>query len=86
MVHLIATQTRRSFYLIAPADVPTVERLEQVFARAREHSSSILFIDELDGLLPRGDNGGYMGQHQIKLRLLSSLRWAENDNATMRFC
>ena len=52
---------------ITPADVPTAERLEQVFARAREHSPSILFIDELDGLLPRGDNGYYMGQHQIQL-------------------
>ena len=67
VAHLIATQTRRSFYSIAPADVPTAERLEQVFARAREHSPSILFIDELDGLLPRGDNGYYMGQHQIQL-------------------
>jgi transitional endoplasmic reticulum ATPase len=67
IAHLIATQTRRSFYAIAPADVPTPEKLAQVFARAREHSPSILFIDELDGLLPRGDNGYYMGQHQIQL-------------------
>jgi cell division protease FtsH len=28
--------------------------------------SSFLFIDEMDGLLPRGDNGYYMGQHQIQ--------------------
>ena len=55
--HLIASQTRRSFYAIAPADVPTPEKLAQVFARAREQSPSILFIDEIDGLLPRGDNG-----------------------------
>jgi transitional endoplasmic reticulum ATPase len=67
IAHLIATQTRRSFYAIAPADVPTAERLAQVFARAREHSPSILFIDEMDGLLPRGDNGYYMGQHHIQL-------------------
>jgi len=67
IAHLIATQTRRSFYAIAPADVPTAERLAQVFARAREHSPSILFIDEIDGLLPRGDNGYYMGQHHIQL-------------------
>ena len=75
---LIATQTRRSLYAIAPADVPTAERLVQVFARAREHSPSILFIDELDGLLPRGDNGYFMGQHQIQfveqgLMLMSQL-------------
>ena len=67
IAHLIATQTRRSFYAIAPSDVPTAERLAQVFARAREHSPSILFIDEMDGLLPRGDNGYYMGQHHVQL-------------------
>ena len=67
IAHLIATQTRRSFYAIAPAEVPTPEKLAQMFARAREHSPSILFIDEIDGLLPRGDNGYYMGQHQIQL-------------------
>ncbi len=67
IAHLIATQTRRSFYAIAPANVPTPEKLAQVFARAREQSPSILFIDEIDGLLPRGDNGYYMGQHQIQL-------------------
>jgi len=78
IAHLIATQTRRSFYAVAPADVPTAERLVQVFARAREHSPSILFIDELDGLLPRGDNGYFMGQHQLQfveqgLMLMSQL-------------
>ena len=78
IAHLIATQTRRSFYAIAPADVPTAERLVQVFARAREHSPSILFIDELDDLLPRGDNGHFMGQHLLQfveqaLMLMSDL-------------
>ena len=78
VAHLIATQTRRSFYSISPADVPTAERLAQAFARAREHSPSILFIDEMDGLLPRGDNGYYMGQHQVQfveqaLMLMSQL-------------
>ena len=67
IAHLIATQTRRSFYAIAPADVPTPEKLAQVFARASEQSPSILFIDEIDGLLPRGDNGYFMGQYQIQL-------------------
>jgi transitional endoplasmic reticulum ATPase len=66
IAHLIATQTRRSFYSIGPSEAPTAEKLAQVFARAREHSPSILFFDELDGLLPRGDNGYYMGQHQIQ--------------------
>jgi transitional endoplasmic reticulum ATPase len=78
IAYLIATQTRRSLYAIAPADVPTAERLVQVFARAREHSPSLLFIDELDGLLPRGDNGYFMGHHQLQfveqaLMLMSQL-------------
>jgi transitional endoplasmic reticulum ATPase len=78
IAHLIATQTRRSFYALSPADVPTPDNLAQAFARAREHSPSIVFIDEIDGLLPRGDNGYYMGQHQIQfveqaLMLMSQL-------------
>jgi transitional endoplasmic reticulum ATPase len=78
IAHLIATQTRRSFYAITPADVPTPEKLAQVFARAREQSPSIILIDEIDGLLPRGDNGYYMGQHQLQfvdqaLMLMSEL-------------
>jgi ATPase family associated with various cellular activities (AAA) len=78
IAQLIATQTRRSFYAITPADVPTPEKLAQVFARAREHSPSIILIDEIDGLLPRGDNGYYMGQHQVQfvdqaLTLMSQL-------------
>jgi len=67
IANLLATQTRRSFYPIAPADVPSPDKLVQAFARARENSPSILFIDEIDGLLPRGDNGYYKGQHQIQL-------------------
>ncbi|SPF36036.1 hypothetical protein SBA4_180038 [Candidatus Sulfopaludibacter sp. SbA4] len=27
----------------------------------------VLFLDEIDGLLPRGDNGYYKGQHHIQL-------------------
>jgi transitional endoplasmic reticulum ATPase len=78
IAHLIATQTRRSFYAVAPADVPTPEKLAEVFARAREHSPSIILIDEIDGLLPRGGNGYYMGQHQVQfvdqaLTLMSQL-------------
>jgi transitional endoplasmic reticulum ATPase len=78
IAHLIATQTRRSFYPVTPSDVPTPEKLSQVFVRAREHSPSIIFIDEIDGLLPRGDNGYYMGQHQLQfveqaLMLMSQL-------------
>ena len=59
---LIATQTRRSFYPLSAADIlggqvgGSVKKLSEVFARARENSPSIIFFDEIDGLMPR-DNG-----------------------------
>jgi transitional endoplasmic reticulum ATPase len=67
IAQLIATQTRRSFYAITPADVPTPAKIEQVFSRAKEHSPSILFIDEMDGILPGGSNPHYMSQHQQQI-------------------
>jgi hypothetical protein len=54
-------------WMLNRIDCPSAYSLAWVFARAREQSPSILFIDEIDGLLPRGDNGYYMGQHQIQL-------------------
>jgi transitional endoplasmic reticulum ATPase len=67
VAQLIATQTRRSFYAVAPADVPGPEKLEQIFARAKENSPSILFIDEMDGILPGPNNGRYISQHEQKI-------------------
>ena len=67
VAQLIATQTRRSFYKVTPADVPGPESLEQIFARAKENSPSILFIDEMDGILPGPNNGRYISQHEQKI-------------------
>jgi transitional endoplasmic reticulum ATPase len=67
IAHLIATETRRSVYALSPADISTPEKLAQVFARARQHSPSILFLDEIDGLLPRADNGYYVGPIQAQV-------------------
>jgi transitional endoplasmic reticulum ATPase len=36
-----------------------------VFARAKEHSPAIVFLDEMDGLLPT--NNRYLAQHDIQL-------------------
>ena len=36
-----------------------------VFARAKEHSPAIVFLDEMDGLLPA--NNRYLAQHDIQL-------------------
>ena len=71
VARLIATQTRRSFYPITAADVlggltgESVKRVSEVFARAKEHSPSIIFLDEMDGLLP-GSNR-YVGQHDLQV-------------------
>ncbi|MCC6586721.1 MAG: AAA family ATPase [Bryobacterales bacterium] len=68
---LIATQTRRSFYPITAANVlgaatgASVKKLRDLFARAKENSPSIIFIDEMDGLLAR--NNGFQSQHDVQL-------------------
>lgn len=71
LARLIATQTHRSFYPITPADVlggaigASVKKLQEMFARAKEHAPSILFLDEIDGLLPR--NYGQLNAHDVQL-------------------
>jgi transitional endoplasmic reticulum ATPase len=67
IARLIATQTRRSFYPLTAAAVlggltgESVKRVSEVFERAKEHSPSIIFLDEMDGLLAGGNR--YIGQH-----------------------
>jgi transitional endoplasmic reticulum ATPase len=71
IARLIATQTKRSFYPITAADIlggaigASVKKLTELFARAKENSPSMIFIDEMDGLLPR--NNGFQSQHDIQL-------------------
>ena len=71
IARLIATQTKRSFYPTTAADIlggttgASVKKLTDLFARAKENSPSIIFIDEMDGLLPR--NTGIQSQHDIQL-------------------
>jgi transitional endoplasmic reticulum ATPase len=71
IARLIATQTRRSFYPLTAADVlggnmgDSVKRVSQIFARAKEKSPSLIFIDEMDSLLPRAR--GLVGQHDIQV-------------------
>ena len=71
IARLIATQTKRSFYPITAADIlggaigASVKKLTELFTRAKENSPSIIFIDEMDGLLPR--NNGFQSQHDIQL-------------------
>ena len=71
IARLIATQTNRSFYPITAADIlggatgASVKKLAELFARAKENSPSIIFIDEMDGLLAR--NNGFQSPHDIQL-------------------
>lgn len=71
IARLIATQTKRSFYPVTAADVlggaagASVKKLTELFVRAKENSPSIIFIDEVDGLLPR--NTGFQSQHDVQL-------------------
>lgn len=71
VARLIATQTKRSFYPITAADIlggatgSSVKKLTDVFERAKENSPSIIFIDEMDGLLSR--NTGFQTQHDVQL-------------------
>ena len=68
---LIASQTKRSFYPLTAASVlgggvgDSVKRVAAVFARAKEHSPAIVFIDEMDGLLPATHR--YLAQHDVQL-------------------
>ena len=68
---LIASQTKRSFYPLTAATVlgggvgDSVKRVAAVFARAKEHSPAIVFLDEMDGLLPA--NNRYLVQHDVQL-------------------
>jgi transitional endoplasmic reticulum ATPase len=68
---LIASQTKRSFYPLTAASVlgggvgDSVKRVAAVFGRAKEHSPAIVFLDEMDGLLPA--NNRYLAQHDVQL-------------------
>jgi transitional endoplasmic reticulum ATPase len=71
IARLIATQTKRSFYPVSAAEIlggqvgASVKKLAEIFSRARENSPSIIFFDEIDGLLPA--NNGMLSTHDAQL-------------------
>jgi transitional endoplasmic reticulum ATPase len=68
---LIASQAKRSFYPLTAASIlgggvgDSVKHVAAVFARAKEHSPAIIFLDEMDGLLPASNR--YLAQHDVQL-------------------
>lgn len=65
IARLIATQSKRSFLPITSADVTGPKGVSRAFARARENSPSLVFLDEMDGLVPA--NEGYLAQHYVQI-------------------
>ena len=71
IARLVATQTKRSFYATTPADIlgrytgDSVKQVAALFSRARGHSPSLIFIDEMDALLPQASMS--LGQHDIQV-------------------
>lgn len=70
IARLLATQASRSFYPVTAADLlgsgqgDSVKRLAELFARAKEHSPSIIFFDELDGLF--GSTHTFVSSHDTQ--------------------
>jgi SpoVK/Ycf46/Vps4 family AAA+-type ATPase len=83
---LIASQTKRSFYPLTAANVlgggvgDSVKRVSAIFARAKEHSPAIVFLDEMDGLLPATNR--YLAQHDIQLveQFLTEISGLQREN------
>lgn len=65
IARLIATQSRRSFLPITSAEITEPKAVSRVFARARENSPSLIFLDEMDGLVPA--NGGCLNQYYVQI-------------------
>jgi len=86
---LIASQTKRSFYPLTAASVlggdagDSVKRVAAAFARAKEHSPAIIFLDEMDGLLPA--NNRYLASTMSSWWNNSSRKSAACSRKTMCF-
>jgi transitional endoplasmic reticulum ATPase len=71
IAQLMATQTKRSFYAITPADIlgrymgDSVRQVAELFSRAKGHSPALIFIDEMDALLPQATLS--LGQHDVQV-------------------
>ena len=63
IARVLAAEARCRFYAITPADINQMfvgeseKRVRDLFAAAREHAPAIIFIDEIDALLPARQGG-----------------------------
>ena len=86
IARLIASQTKRSFYPLTAANVlggavgDSVKRVAGIFARAKEHSPSLISLDEMDGLLPASSPSA--SQHDVQLvdQFLTEISDLQPDN------
>ena len=71
VARLIAAQTHRSFYAVTPADIlsrytgDSVKQIAGLFSRAKGHSPSLIFIDEMEALLPQVSAS--LSQHDVQV-------------------
>jgi SpoVK/Ycf46/Vps4 family AAA+-type ATPase len=71
IANLIASQTNLSFYPLTAVSVlgggvgDSVKPVAAVFSCVKEHSPSLVFIDEMDGLLPAYNR--YLAPHDVQL-------------------
>lgn len=65
IARLIATQSKRSFLPITSAQITDPKAVSRIFARAKETSPSLIFLDEMDSLLPA--NPGYLNQYYVQI-------------------
>lgn len=86
IARLIASQTKHSFYPIGAANIlgsgvgDSVKRVSAVFSRAKENSPSIIFLDEMDGILPA--NTRNLSQHDVQVveQFLSEISELKSQN------
>ncbi len=65
IARLIATQSKRSFLPVTSAEITDPKSVSRIFARAKETSPSLIFLDEMDSLLPA--NPGYLNQYYVQI-------------------
>lgn len=65
IARLIATQSKRSFLPVTSAEITDPKAVSRVFVRAKETSPSLIFLDEMDSVLPA--NPGYLNQYHVQI-------------------